>query len=159
MATCGGNCRIPTDVKRRNQASEMQASRCPARAEACGSESRAPDRRLLLGSEVPARRRRSLKAPAPRMPGHPPNGPSPNAQSPPSEARIAYYGFRYHDPKTGRWTSRDLIGEEGGLNLYGFCGNDGTGRFDLLGRIDLASKGAVLMLNTKEKKWRIVVDD
>jgi len=33
------------------------------------------------------------------------------------------YGFRYYDPVTGRWPSRDLIGENGGLNLYGMVGN------------------------------------
>ena len=31
------------------------------------------------------------------------------------------------------WPSRDPIGEKGGLNLYGFVGNDGVGRWDLLG--------------------------
>ena len=33
------------------------------------------------------------------------------------------------------WPSRDPIGEEGGLNLYGFIGNDGVGGLDLLGRL------------------------
>ena len=32
------------------------------------------------------------------------------------------------------WPSRDPIGEKGGLNLYGFVGNDGVDRFDLLGQ-------------------------
>lgn len=45
-----------------------------------------------------------------------------------------YYGYRYYDPITGRWPSRDPIEEEGGLNLYGFVGNDGVDRFDVLGR-------------------------
>ena len=31
------------------------------------------------------------------------------------------------------WLSRDPIGEEGGLNLYGFVGNDGVNRWDYLG--------------------------
>ena len=31
------------------------------------------------------------------------------------------------------WLSRDPIGERGGLNLYGFVGNDGVNRWDLLG--------------------------
>ena len=30
------------------------------------------------------------------------------------------YGFRYFDPITGRWPSRDLVEERGGVNLYGF---------------------------------------
>ncbi len=47
---------------------------------------------------------------------------------------VAYYGYRYYDPKTGRWPSRDPIGERGGVNLYGFVGNDGVGKWDVLGR-------------------------
>jgi uncharacterized protein RhaS with RHS repeats len=44
-----------------------------------------------------------------------------------------YYGYRWYDPLTGRWPSRDPIGEEGGLNLYGFVGNNGVAKFDRLG--------------------------
>ena len=47
---------------------------------------------------------------------------------------LYYYGYRYYDPKTGRWPSRDPIEEEGGLNLYGFVGNDGLGKIDVLGK-------------------------
>ncbi|MEI6607735.1 MAG: RHS repeat-associated core domain-containing protein, partial [Verrucomicrobiota bacterium] len=43
------------------------------------------------------------------------------------------YIYRPYDPLTGRWPSRDPIGEEGGLNLYGFVGNDGVDNIDLLG--------------------------
>ncbi len=46
---------------------------------------------------------------------------------------LYYYGYRYYDPLTGRWPSRDPIGENGGVNLYGFVGNDGIGAIDLLG--------------------------
>jgi uncharacterized protein RhaS with RHS repeats len=49
---------------------------------------------------------------------------------------VAYYGYRYYDPKTGRWPSRDPIEEEGGMNLYGFVENDGVGRWDVLGLND-----------------------
>ena len=31
------------------------------------------------------------------------------------------------------WPNRDPIGESGGLNLYGFVGNDGLNKLDLLG--------------------------
>ena len=34
---------------------------------------------------------------------------------------------------TGRWPSRDPIEERGGLNLYGFVGNDALNQWDLLG--------------------------
>lgn len=46
---------------------------------------------------------------------------------------MADYGYRYYDPLTGRWPSRDPIEEKGGVNLYGFVGNDPVGHFDLLG--------------------------
>jgi RHS repeat-associated protein len=50
-----------------------------------------------------------------------------------SETGLYYYTYRYYDPVTGRWPSRDPIEEEGGINLYGFVGNDGVGYFDPLG--------------------------
>ena len=46
---------------------------------------------------------------------------------------VTVYGFRYYDPETGRWLSRDPIEERGGLNLYGFVGNDGVNWVDILG--------------------------
>ena len=50
--------------------------------------------------------------------------------------RVAYYGYRYYDPQTSRWPSRDPIEEEGGINLYGFVGNDGVNGWDYLGLRD-----------------------
>jgi RHS repeat-associated protein len=44
------------------------------------------------------------------------------------------YGLRYYIPATGRWPSRDPIEEEGGINLYGFVGNQSTVKVDALGR-------------------------
>ena len=49
------------------------------------------------------------------------------------ETGLYYYGFRYYNPVTGRWLNRDPIGEHGGLNLYGFVGNNGVSWFDYLG--------------------------
>jgi RHS repeat-associated protein len=43
------------------------------------------------------------------------------------------YGYRYYDPKTGRWPSRDPMGESGGLNVYNFVKNNGINWIDLLG--------------------------
>ena len=44
-----------------------------------------------------------------------------------------YYGYRYYQPDTGTWLGRDPLGEEGGLNLYGFVSNDPVNSWDYLG--------------------------
>ena len=50
-----------------------------------------------------------------------------------SETGLYYYGYRYYDPVTGRWPSRDPIEEQGGKNLYVFVRNCVTDRWDILG--------------------------
>jgi RHS repeat-associated protein len=49
------------------------------------------------------------------------------------ETGLVYYGRRYYDTKNGRFINKDPIDEAGGLNLYGFCGNNAVNRWDLLG--------------------------
>ena len=49
------------------------------------------------------------------------------------ETGLCYYGYRFYNPALKRWMNRDPIGEEGGLNLYGFCGNQPLLSFDTLG--------------------------
>ena len=46
------------------------------------------------------------------------------------ETGFVYFGYRYYSTATGRWLSRDPIGESGGINRY--C----TARNDLLSQID-----------------------
>jgi uncharacterized protein RhaS with RHS repeats len=46
---------------------------------------------------------------------------------------VADYGYRYYDPVTGRWPSRDPIEENGGVNLYVFVENYGVGLIDVFG--------------------------
>lgn len=41
--------------------------------------------------------------------------------------------FRAYDEELGRWLSEDPIGEDGGLNLYGYVENGPFGSADLLG--------------------------
>jgi RHS repeat-associated protein len=50
-----------------------------------------------------------------------------------AETGLLYYGYRYYNPTNGRWLNRDPIEESGGLNLYGFVGNDPTNGVDVLG--------------------------
>ena len=51
---------------------------------------------------------------------------------------LVYYGYRFYEPKSGRWLSRDPLGETGGVNLYGFVGNDAANEIDVLG-LDMRS--------------------
>jgi len=46
---------------------------------------------------------------------------------------VEYYGYRDYDPQTGRWTARDPIAEQGGLNLYGMVDNKLVDELDVLG--------------------------
>ena len=55
------------------------------------------------------------------------------------ETGYYYYGYRYYDPVTGRWLSRDPIEEDGGINLYGFVRNKVINQTDYLGLSSLAS--------------------
>ncbi len=68
---------------------------------------------------------------------------------------LAHYGYRYYDPVTGRWPSRDPIGERGGLNLYGFVGNDGVNRWDLLGLDERSLDGYDSWTNHHDKGCKV----
>jgi RHS repeat-associated protein len=50
-----------------------------------------------------------------------------------NDSDLVYYGYRYYNPSTGRWLSRDPIGEAGGKNVYGALGNRPTELIDTLG--------------------------
>ncbi len=65
-----------------------------------------------------------------------------------SVGELYYYGFRYYNPNTGRWPSRDPIGEKGAIlrfspfwsdlkagdiNDYCFVSNNGLDYYDFLG--------------------------
>jgi uncharacterized protein RhaS with RHS repeats len=47
--------------------------------------------------------------------------------------QVAWYGYRFYDPVTGRWPSRDPIEEGGGFNLYAFISNQTPNLFDIYG--------------------------
>ena len=52
------------------------------------------------------------------------------------EPALAYYNYRFYNPKDGRWINRDPIAEQGGWNLYAFLGNSLQDKFDALGLED-----------------------
>ncbi len=53
------------------------------------------------------------------------------------------YGFRWYDPESGRWPSRDPIAEAGGLNLYAFVANNGVNAVDVLGLNQCCPEGGI----------------
>ena len=50
-----------------------------------------------------------------------------------SGSGLAYYGYRYYDPVSGRWPSRDPIMEKGGINLYFAASNSLVNLIDRFG--------------------------
>jgi RHS repeat-associated protein len=48
-------------------------------------------------------------------------------------AGIVGYAFRFYDPILQRWLNQDPIGEAGGINLYGFVGNNPISNVDPYG--------------------------
>jgi len=136
----------------------------PAGVAGGGSENRARDRSVRpLRSGIPARCRRSLTtAPASKWHRLRPSDQSTSAQCPPSGARMPYYGFRYYDPVTGRWMSRDPIGEDwttGEINIYAFVSNDPVRWIDFLGLSKMPSDFNLNEPEDRKEFWRQYVTD
>jgi len=73
---------------------------------------------------------------------------------------VRYYGYRFYSPETGRWPSRDPIGEQGGLHLYGFVGNVPLFIMDFLGKYPVAgnlSPTSISQSASNNVKWRAEV--
>lgn len=69
-----------------------------------------------------------------------------------AETSLVYYGLRYYQPQTGGWLSRDPIEEAGGINLYGFVGNDPVNNIDPFG---LYEEDGLALAGIKEKRGYI----
>jgi RHS repeat-associated protein len=50
-----------------------------------------------------------------------------------SETTLLYYGYRFYDPRCGKWLTEDPIQEAGGLDMTCFCGNDPVNQVDPTG--------------------------
>ena len=50
-----------------------------------------------------------------------------------AESGLIYYGYRWYDPESMRWISRDPLGEGGGINLHRFVANNPIVFLDALG--------------------------
>jgi RHS repeat-associated protein len=55
------------------------------------------------------------------------------------ETELLYYGYRYYSASTGRWLSRDPLGERGGINLLGLGQEDVVNGIDSLGLCEIGS--------------------
>ena len=74
------------------------------------------------------------------------------------ESGFAYYGFRFYNPESGRWPNRDPIEEQGGVNLYGFVGNNPINVWDKLGleftgTYSISSRKLTLVDNDRKRGW------
>ena len=75
------------------------------------------------------------------------------------ETGLLYYGYRYYDPVTGRWPSRDPIGERGGINLYGMVGNDLVNLVDVYGLLGFAGQSKIVELNKEQYEHESKFDE
>ena len=67
------------------------------------------------------------------------------------ELDLIYYNYRHYSPALGRWLSRDPIEEQGGLNLYAFCKNNGIFYADRRGYVPCNNYLKTRNCNSKSK--------
>lgn len=61
------------------------------------------------------------------------------------ELGVVYYNYRYLDPLSGRWISRDPIQEKDGFNLYVLLGNCPISTTDAFGLLDFNNFSSVVI--------------
>jgi RHS repeat-associated protein len=66
-------------------------------------------------------------------------------------AKLYYYGYRFYSPDLGRFISRDPIEERGGINLYGFVGNNTLNAYDVLGKVAVINNARDALRHWKSK--------
>lgn len=66
------------------------------------------------------------------------------------ESGLVYFGHRFYSPASGRWLSREPLGEMESFNLYAYCHNDPVGKVDVLGlhewKVDKGTGQLVLLI-------------
>jgi hypothetical protein len=65
-------------------------------------------------------------------------------------SNIAILSLKYFNPQNCKWLSRDPINEKGGLNLYGFVGNNPVNTWDYNGMQLFGSEGDQTISLSKE---------
>lgn len=68
-------------------------------------------------------------------------------------------GRRYFSPSHGRFLGRDPKREKGGLNLYGFCGNNGVNQWDYLGMNPMSDRLASELEYYREQLARLMDEE
>lgn len=68
-----------------------------------------------------------------------------------SASGVRYYGLRYYSPSLGRFVNKDPIEEQGGINLYAFCANNGVNHWDYLGN-------ALDKIHSTHSAWVTVIE-
>jgi RHS repeat-associated protein len=71
-----------------------------------------------------------------------------------AETCLYYNGYRFYHPILMRWLNLDPIGEDGGVNLYEFCGNNPVCRYDMDGRAYFAYRPLDFELGRWVGIWR-----
>lgn len=73
-----------------------------------------------------------------------------------AETGFVYYGYRYYNPQTGRWLSKDPIGETGGDNLYSFVNNSPSNFADELGMLPRSHWESLALNNINfNDRWEV----
>lgn len=66
---------------------------------------------------------------------------------------LVYYNYRHYNPKDGRWISRDSIGEEDDVNLYGFVFGSPSRNVDGLGLKCQDQSQTVTLILERKTEW------
>jgi RHS repeat-associated protein len=79
------------------------------------------------------------------------------------ETGLLHYELRPYSPSHGKWLNRDPLQEKGGLNLYGFAGNDPVLNYDYLGglitSLEIRGDGESLMAGDLPYEWNYALED
>ena len=65
-----------------------------------------------------------------------------------SKTGLVSYNFRFYSPELGKWLTRDLISERGGVNLYSFVSNKPINYYDFLGNEEQIYEVSYLNMDT-----------
>ncbi|HXT42394.1 MAG TPA: RHS repeat-associated core domain-containing protein, partial [Candidatus Angelobacter sp.] len=68
------------------------------------------------------------------------------------ESDMVYYGYRSYNPNTGRWLSRDPVGENNGADRYLIVNNSTVNTIDYLGLLDANQQTVLYWLQVAKER-------